>query len=223
MKTIFDLFMPKAYRDGGKAMIEWNAKGIERGVSLDGSINNGNDIDKRWIVEMKLPFKTFSLEGKGASPNANDLWRVNFSRVQYGTNFTNGKYQKKIDSLTGKALPEHNWVWSPQGVVNMHYPERWGYLIFSGELVAKDSDMIFHYSLEEKMKQQLWLIYYQQKEMLKANKKYASTLKQLGVPNKKLNVDGCLVQLSLESTPQTFVAVITCVEKNIRLSLNRAC
>jgi hypothetical protein len=25
---------------------------------------------------------------------------------------------------------EDNWVWSPQGVVNMHVPERWGYLVF---------------------------------------------------------------------------------------------
>ena len=23
-------------------------------------------------------------------------------------------------------MPEDNWVWSPQGAVNMHMPERWG-------------------------------------------------------------------------------------------------
>ena len=26
---------------------------------------------------------------------------------------------------------EDNWVWSPQGVVDMHRPERWGYVQFS--------------------------------------------------------------------------------------------
>jgi len=27
-------------------------------------------------------------------------------------------------------------VWSPQGVVNMHVPDRWGYVRFSGEGTA---------------------------------------------------------------------------------------
>jgi hypothetical protein len=30
----------------------------------------------------------------------------------------------------GKVLPEANWVWSPQGVINMHIPERWGVVEF---------------------------------------------------------------------------------------------
>ena len=29
--------------------------------------------------------------------------------------------------------PEDNWVWSPQGVINMHIPERWGRLVFVKE------------------------------------------------------------------------------------------
>jgi hypothetical protein len=28
---------------------------------------------------------------------------------------------------------EDNWVWSAQGLVNMHYPERWGIVEFAGE------------------------------------------------------------------------------------------
>jgi len=30
----------------------------------------------------------------------------------------------------GKPIPEFNWVWSPIGVINMHVPNRWGYLYF---------------------------------------------------------------------------------------------
>ena len=26
--------------------------------------------------------------------------------------------------------PEDNWVWSPQGVINMHLPDRWGEVVF---------------------------------------------------------------------------------------------
>ena len=28
---------------------------------------------------------------------------------------------------------EDNWVWSPQGEINMHAPERWGFVRFSTE------------------------------------------------------------------------------------------
>jgi len=34
---------------------------------------------------------------------------------------------------TKKNLPEYNWVWSPQGKINMHLPEHWGYLLFSSK------------------------------------------------------------------------------------------
>lgn len=29
--------------------------------------------------------------------------------------------------------PEDNWVWSPQGGVNMHRPELWGEVLFEGQ------------------------------------------------------------------------------------------
>jgi hypothetical protein len=31
---------------------------------------------------------------------------------------------------------EDNWVWSPQGEVDMHIPSKWGYVLFSGENAA---------------------------------------------------------------------------------------
>ncbi|HQI44441.1 MAG TPA: hypothetical protein PK949_10040, partial [Dysgonamonadaceae bacterium] len=63
-------------------------------------------------------------------PSAGDQWRVNFSRVEWHTNIENGKYVKKKDPVSGKPLPEENWVWSPQGVVDMHRPEMWGFVHF---------------------------------------------------------------------------------------------
>ena len=33
-------------------------------------------------------------------------------------------------ALAYPNLPEDNWVWSPQGAINMHLPERWGRLRF---------------------------------------------------------------------------------------------
>ena len=53
-----------------------------------------------------------------------DTWRLNFSRVQWRHVIRNNRYEKV------EGLKEDNWVWSPQGVINMHVPERWGYVTF---------------------------------------------------------------------------------------------
>jgi hypothetical protein len=57
-------------------------------------------------------------------PLPGESWRVNFSRVEWQVE-TAGKAYKKVP---GK--PEDNWVWSPQGLINMHVPEHWGYVTF---------------------------------------------------------------------------------------------
>jgi hypothetical protein len=49
---------------------------------------------------------------------------VNFSRVQWRVNIQDGKYIKV------PGLKEDNWVWSPQGLIDMHVPEMWGYVRF---------------------------------------------------------------------------------------------
>lgn len=59
-------------------------------------------------------------------PAEGDVWRMNFSRVEWpsaATGATDGQSEQ---------LGEENWVWSPQGVIDMHRPERWGRVIFSG-------------------------------------------------------------------------------------------
>jgi hypothetical protein len=43
--------------------------------------------------------------------------------VEWRTEVAGGKYRK----LPGR---EDNWVWSPQGEINMHIPDRWGYVRF---------------------------------------------------------------------------------------------
>ena len=68
-----------------------------------------------------------------------DVWKINFSRVQWKHEIVEGKYQRipphgtpLAESLNPEEQehPEDNWVWSPQGAVNMHLPERWGEVVF---------------------------------------------------------------------------------------------
>jgi hypothetical protein len=62
---------------------------------------------------------------KPAPPKEGDEWRVNFSRVQWRLDVVDGKYRKMA------GTKEDNWVWSPQGVINMHVPEKWGVVRFT--------------------------------------------------------------------------------------------
>lgn len=63
---------------------------------------------------------------------------MNFSRVHWEFQVINGRYQRKKDP-SGQFLSEYNWVWSPQGVINMHEPEHWGYVYFSDGSTVKEA------------------------------------------------------------------------------------
>lgn len=129
--TIFDLFMPKPYSEGAHALMTWDTKGMRTAVHINGTLNQPADKDRSWTVEMAIPFKALHLLGVPMVPQNGTTWRINFSRVEWDTDIKNGQYIKRTDPATGKPLPEHNWVWSPQGVINMHVPQEWGYLEFS--------------------------------------------------------------------------------------------
>lgn len=123
LNTGWDLFLAKPYRQQGKADNGWEIPGLKTAVYVDGSLNHAGDRDRRWQVEMAFPWAAFTERSGFGKPNAGQQWRANFSRVEWHTEVLEGKYHK----LPGR---EDNWVWSPQGVVDMHRPEQWGYVMF---------------------------------------------------------------------------------------------
>ena len=128
LNTVWDLFLVKPYRDGGPALHQWDAPGLQHAVHHVGTINDGSDTDTKWTLEVAWPWESLK-QGAGTAcpPKPGDRWKVNFSRVQWRTQWTGTEYVKDIDAKTGKSLPEDNWVWSPQGIViSMHYPEMLG-------------------------------------------------------------------------------------------------
>jgi hypothetical protein len=203
LNTIFDLLLKVPYRDGGSADIGWNVKGLRSAVKVLGTINDPTDIDRGWTVEMAVPFKAMVLPGKENMPKAGEIWRINFSRVEWDTKVVNGKYVKLTDSA-GNYLPEHNWVWSPQGVINMHYPERWGYLKFSRKKVNSDK---FQLSYEELQRQYLWLIYYREHQWFDEHHAYALSLHDLGIADSVM-IKGRPCIISLRAAPQHFTGWI---------------
>ena len=128
--TEWDLLLNKPYRLGGKADSSWNINGLKSAVYIDGTLNDSNDIDNYWTVEMAIPLEEIiKLSKEQKKVSVSDVWRINFSRVNWDFDLNNGVYSRK--KINGKFLPEYNWVWSPQGIINMHVPENWGFLIFS--------------------------------------------------------------------------------------------
>ena len=123
--TTWDLFLPVAYRDGGKAQNSWEIPGLQSAVHVSGTINDPSDADRGWSVELALPWDVLrEYANKPSPPHEGDTWRINFSRVQWQHDVVDGRYVKR------PGVPENNWVWTPQFQIDMHQPEHWGYLHF---------------------------------------------------------------------------------------------
>ncbi|MCD6598424.1 MAG: hypothetical protein J7L04_12085 [Bacteroidales bacterium] len=179
--TEWDLLLSKPYRDGGPAINGWDINGMKTGVKVYGTINDPENKDEKWTLEIAMPWnilKECALEGR--KPNDGDQWRINFSRVEWTTDIVNGKYVKRKDPATGKSLPEDNWVWSPQGVINMHVPESWGIMQFSDN-VAGGEKAEYVVNQNENIKWELRKVYKAQNAYRDENGKYSSSVEQLGL------------------------------------------
>ncbi len=214
--TIFDLFMSKPYRNLTGALINWDVAGLRSGVHIKGTLNESTDKDSSWTVEMAIPFRSLQIGNAGMPPGEGEIWRINFSRVEWDTEIQDGKYLKSKDS-SGRNKPEHNWVWSPQGVINMHYPERWGYLQFTRK--EGGQPVVFEMPYTEKRKNYLWLCYYRQKEYWARNKRYAASLSDLGIDTTGITIDNHTNSLQMEATSHQFMATIT-DDSNKAVSIN---
>jgi hypothetical protein len=128
LNTIWELTLVKRYTKGGPAILGTNLPGLISAVHIDGTLNDPRDIDRGWSVEIALPFKGLAAHRRNGPcpPLPGDQWRINFSRVEWTHEIVDGQYHKI-------KKPEDNWVWSPQGVVDMHQPEEWGKLVFAGD------------------------------------------------------------------------------------------
>ena len=123
LNTVWDLFLAVPYRDGGHADDAWDITGLRSAVHVYGTLNDPADIDSGWTVELSLPWRALArLSHSDTPPRAGDVWRVNFSRVEWRAEVAGGAYRKVA------GVSEDNWVWSPQGMIDMHQPERWGYV-----------------------------------------------------------------------------------------------
>ena len=137
LNTVWDLFLTKPYRNHPVVLNQWDVKGFQSNVNVSGTINDASDIDQFWTLEIAIPWKSLLEATNEKEPPEGETWRLNFSRVEWDYELINNKYYRKKDPQ-GKFLPEYNWVWSPQEVINMHEPERWGFVHFNKKPANKN-------------------------------------------------------------------------------------
>jgi len=179
--TVWDLILLKPYRvdNQPKVLNNWEIKGLQSAVYIEGTHNEPSDRDTFWSVEIAFPWSVLKeLSAVPVPPKEGNQWRVNFSRVDWTMDTINNQYTKRLRPNSDKPLPENNWVWSPQGRIAMHHPETWGYVQFTDEQVG-EKNIPFAENKEEKIKWVLWQLHFQQVAYFKKYKRYCSDIAEL--------------------------------------------
>jgi hypothetical protein len=203
LNTGWDLLLRKPYRDGGPAENAWEIPGLKTAVAVVGTINTPGDTDRSWSVELAFPWNVLAeFAHRPSPPRDGDTWRVNFSRVEWQVEVAGGAYRK----LPGRK--EDNWVWTPQGAIDMHRPERWGFVQFTTQ--PPGSDVAFRPDPSWPARQALMDVYHAQAAFRKRHGRWARSLAELGPPpGPSLSPpDPALGPITLVPTPDGYQASV---------------
>ncbi|WP_337104100.1 carbohydrate-binding family 9-like protein [Paenibacillus sp. YIM B09110] len=177
LNTVWDLLLVKPYRDGGPPVNGWDIAGLKTAVHIDGELNRPSADNRKWSVEVAMPWASLrECAADKRPPASGEFWRVNFSRVEWQAEVHDGEYRKVINPDTGKPYPEDNWVWSPMGIVNMHYPELWGYVVFTDD---NGEPSTFELPADELIKWELRRLYYRERNYFEAHGHFSRDAKLL--------------------------------------------
>ncbi|MCE5249355.1 carbohydrate-binding family 9-like protein [bacterium] len=202
LNTEWDLFLKRPYKDfspGMGADNGWEIPGLKTAVHVYGTLNDPKDEDQGWSVEFALPWAVLKeFAHKPAPPRDGDQWRVNFSRVEYLPEIiltTNVRKTEKSFLTKADGTRCENWIWSPQGIINMHCPEKWGYVQFSTGIPGT---VEFRPDPTEPARMILHEIYYAQRDFFRKNNRWATTIDDLGlaVPTHKSVVKAPVIKRS---------------------------
>lgn len=134
---------------------------------------------------------------------AGNTWRVNFSRVQW---------------LKEKG-PEENWVWMPTGKVDMHMPDRWGFVYFSDKIVGTATEA-FEYPYNMDAYKLLWAMFYAQQEKYGKDRNYLRAKENFFLTDQELKNLPKGSEISVEATAGTYRMSVSIPKKGIRYVLN---
>ena len=111
--AVWDLLMEKPQRDCVRRIIGWDIHGLESAVKIDGRLNDPAAQNTGWSLEIRIPWFSLRECGKDEchptrfAPEPGEIWRMNFSRVEWDVDVRDGRHVQRADKATGEPLPEH--------------------------------------------------------------------------------------------------------------------
>jgi len=111
--TVYDALNLKRGAGGGGHIRwkMWNCEGLKIGVHIEGTINNPEDEDEFWQLEVAIPFASLPTLG-GKPPGAGDTWLFHLSRYDYSIYLPEGIELTSCAPLT-KVDFHHYEDWMP--------------------------------------------------------------------------------------------------------------
>jgi hypothetical protein len=190
LNTLFELMLNKPYRDEGNFFDQWDCPGIRTAVHVDGTLNDSTDKDRSWTVEVAIPYNAVKTSFDNPL-KAGHCWRINFSRVEW----------------VKKGGPEENWVWSATGQINMHMPERWGYLYLSDKVAGTGTDTM-HYPHDMNLYKLMWAMYYAQSDALAQQHAYMKRLEDFHLTAEDLALLPPGARIELQAADSIFKIIV---------------
>jgi hypothetical protein len=116
-------------RGGRLGNFHWSLPGKKTAVAIDGTVNQDNDRDRGWTVELAFPWKSLEwmarADQRSLPPKEGDVWRMDFSRFN--------TYKEAAPSPDSGG-----WVWSRHGIWDSHIPECFPFIRFTTNSVGSD-------------------------------------------------------------------------------------
>lgn len=116
LNTVYDACNIKK-NAGGKRMHRWkrwNCEGFKSAVTIKGTLNNWEDVDEYWILEVAIPFAGLPTL-KGKTPKPGDIWLFHLARYDYSVYLPDG-----VETSSSAHYTEFNF----------HHWEDWSRLRF---------------------------------------------------------------------------------------------
>lgn len=201
--VIFDLMLDRPYRSGGNFMIQWDCPGLQLAVHLDGTLNKQKDTDRQWSVEMAIPRKALTINFNNLL-KAGNYWRINFSRVQW----------------LKPGQREENWVWQPTGKIDMHMPDRWGFLYFSDKVAGSGTDE-FKYPYDMNAYKLLWAMFYEQQDYFSKEGKYIQSVDNFFLTDEELGPLPENAKVDIEASAGTYIMSVSLPDNGVKYTLNQ--
>ena len=100
------------------AFFHWRFPGLKTAVQVDGTLNQRDDIDRGWTVEIAFPWDGMARLGDGpVPPESDEVWRIGLARHE----------------IIDQRASRHSAIWTPflMGEHDLHTPEQYPVVAFS--------------------------------------------------------------------------------------------